>query len=102
MKEQKLDPCYFVSTPGLAFDACLKYTGAELELLTHNDMVLRCENGIRGGITQAIHKYLSANNMYMSNWYDLIWFFSLLMYLDANNLYGWSMCGKLLQMVLNG
>ena len=95
MKEQELDPCYFVSTPGLAFDACLKYTVVELELLTDNDMILMCENGIRGGITQTIHKYLSANNMYMSNFKkDMI--SSFLMYLDANNLYGWSMCVKLL------
>ena len=86
---------------GIAFDACLKYTDVELELLTDNDMILMCENGIRVRITQAIYKHLSANNMYMSNFKkDMI--SSFLMYLDANNLYGWSMCGKLLQMVLNG
>lgn len=94
MKEYKLDPCYFVSTPGLAFEAFLKYTKVKLELLTDNDMILMCEKGITGGITQAIHKYLSANNKYMSN-FDKNMKSSFLMYLDANNLYGRSMCRKL-------
>ena len=30
-------------------------------------MILMCEKGIRGGITQAIHRYLSANKKYMNN-----------------------------------
>ena len=94
MKEYKLDPCYFVSTPGLVFEAFLKYTSIELELLTDNDMILMCENGIGGGITQAIHKYLFANNKYMSNFRNDI-VSSFLMYLEADSLYGWSMYRKL-------
>ena len=54
-------------------------------------MLLMVERGIRGGITQAIHKYASANNKYMGNQYDLSKESSYLQYLEANNLYGWVM-----------
>ena len=43
------DPVYFLSAPGLAWQACLKKTGVKLELLTNYDMLLMVENGIRGG-----------------------------------------------------
>ena len=52
-----LDPVYFVSAPGLQWQACLKKTGVKLELLTDYDMILMIEEGIRGGICQATHRY---------------------------------------------
>ena len=48
----KLDPSYFYSAPGLAWQACLKRTGVKLELLTDIDMSLINEKGIRGGMCQ--------------------------------------------------
>ena len=38
-----LDPVYFVSAPGLAWQACLKKTGVKLELITDYDMLLMIE-----------------------------------------------------------
>ena len=65
-------------------------TRVELELRTDIDMVLMFEKEIRGGISQAILRYASANNKFMSNC-DLKQLSYFLLYLDANNLYGWAM-----------
>ena len=54
-------------------------------------MLLMFECGIRGGITQAVHHYASANNPYMGEQYDISQESSYLQYLDTNNLYGWAM-----------
>ena len=62
-----LDPAYFLSTPGLAWHACLKKTEVELELLTDNDMLLTFEKGTRGGMCQATYRYVKPNNKYMKN-----------------------------------
>ena len=54
-------------------------------------MLLMFERGIRGGITQAVRRYASANNKYMGDLYDPNKESKYLQYLDANNLYGWAM-----------
>ena len=61
------DPTHFVSLPGLAWQACLKKTNVELELITDYDMLLMIEDGIRGGICNAIQRYAKANNKYMKD-----------------------------------
>ena len=91
LKHYKLDPAHFYTSPGLACRACLKRTGIKLELLTDPDMLLMFERGIRGGITQAVRKYASANNKYMGDKFNLNEDTTYLQYLDANNLYGWAM-----------
>ena len=48
----ELDPVYFASAPGLAWQACLKKAKVELELLTDYDMILMTEKGIRCGTCQ--------------------------------------------------
>ena len=90
MDNYGLDPAHFYTAPGLAWKVFLKKTGIALELLQDNDMLLMFEQGIRGGITQAVHKYASANNPYMEE-YDEGKETNYLQYLDANNLYGWAM-----------
>ena len=94
IKEYELDPAYFLSLPGLAFQACLRKTNIELELLTDYDMLLMVEEGIRGGICHSIHRYFKANNKYMKN-NNNNEESSYIQYLDANNLYGWVMSKKL-------
>ena len=94
IKEYELDPAHFLSLPGLAWQACLKKTNIELELLTDYDMLLMVEEGIRSGICHSIHRYAKANNKYMKN-YNNNEESSYIQYLDANNLYGWAMSKKL-------
>ena len=90
----ELDPAHFLSAPGLAWQASLKKTGVELELITNVDMLLMIEIGIRGGICHAIHRYEEANNKYMI-YYDEKKELSYILCLDSNNLYGWVMSQKL-------
>ena len=87
MKNYGLDPAHFYTAPGLAWKACLKKTGARLELLQDPDMLLMFKQGIRGGITQSVHRWAAANNPYMKE-YDNSNPTNYLQYLDANNLYG--------------
>ena len=63
----------------------LKKTGVNLELFADIDMLLVVENGIRGGIRQATHRYAKVNNKCMNN-YDKNIESSYLEFLDANNL----------------
>ena len=86
-----LDPAHFHMAPGLAWKACLKKTRIKLELLLDPDMLLMFERGIRGGITQSIHRWAKANNPYMGSEYKPHKPTRYLQYLDANNLCGWAM-----------
>ena len=53
-------------------------------------MLQMFERGIRGGITQAVRKYASANNKYMGDKFNPNEDTTYLQYLDGNNLYGWA------------
>ncbi|GFW15668.1 uncharacterized protein TNCV_3581661 [Trichonephila clavipes] len=90
MQTYKLDPCWYFTTPALSWDAMLLHTKVAIELFTDYDMLLFIEKCVRGGITQCCNRYAIANNRYMSNFNpdDEI---KYLMYLDANNLYGYAM-----------
>ena len=68
LKNYELDPANLVSLPGLAWQAYLKKTNVELELLTDYDMLLMVEEGIKGGICHAIQRYAKANNKYVNDY----------------------------------
>ena len=95
LKIYGLDPVYYFTAPGLAWDACLKITDIELELLNDPNMLLMFEKGIRGGISIISNRYGEANNKYMRKGYNKNKPSKYLMYLDANNLYGCAMSEKL-------
>ena len=62
-----------------------------LKLLLDPDMLLMFERGIRGGVTQSVHRWAAANNPYIGSEYDRGKPTKYLQYLNANNLYGWAM-----------
>ena len=89
-----LDPAHYVSLPSSSWDAMQKMTDVRLDLLSDVDMLNFIEKGTRGGISTITHRHAHANNKYMKN-YDPQKESSHIIYLDANNLYGWAMIQKL-------
>ena len=86
----KLDPCHYFTSSGLSWDAMLKMTNIKLELMTDIDMFQFIEKGIHGGVSYIANRYGNADNKYMKE-YDEKAPSKYIMYLDANNLYGWAM-----------
>ena len=91
LKTHKLDPAHYITLPSFSWDASLKYSKIELELLTDYEMLCMMERGIRGGISVITQRYAEANNKYMSD-YDDTKPSKYIIYEDANNLYGVAMC----------
>ena len=90
-KHYNLHPAQYFTAPGLAWDAALKVTEVELELLSDPDMLLMIEKGITEGVSTISNRYGQSINRYMGNRYDASKPTKYITYLDANNLYGWAM-----------
>jgi hypothetical protein len=84
MKYYKSDPLWYYTTLGLL-------TKTELEIPCDYNILLMFMAGTRGGISSIMHRHAVANNKYMEN-YDQTKLSSFIVYLNANNLYGWAMC----------
>jgi hypothetical protein len=80
MKNFKIDPCHCYSVPGLTWQAGLKFTKIKLDLLDNSDDVLFFEKSIRGGFSGVMGSRYACADKY-----------NKLLYVDANNLYGWAM-----------
>jgi len=91
MKNYELDPAWYYTAPGLAWDASLKKMGVQLELISDPDMLLMIEQGIRGGVSIISKRYAKANNKYIGEKFNPNEKSKLIQYPDANNLYGWAM-----------
>ena len=86
----KLDPCHYFTSPGLSRDAMLKMTDIILELMIDVHMYQFIEKGMRGGVSYIANRYGKANNKCMKNTMRRPPT-KYVIYLDSNNLYGWSM-----------
>ena len=89
-KNYRLDPAWYYTAPGLAWDTALKITTIKLELLHGPDMLLMVEKGIQDGISMISNRHGKANNKYMGEKYNVNESSKYIIYLDANNLYGWA------------
>ena len=89
MQYYKLDPCHYFTSPGLSWDAMLEMTDIKLELITDVDMFQFIEKGMLDGVSYIVNCYGKTNNKCMKE-YDEKAPSKYIMYLDANNLYGWA------------
>ena len=94
LEKYHIDPCYYLSMPGMSFDAFLKYENCNIELITDINQFLMFENQIRGGISMVFKRYSKANNKYLID-YDNKKPSKYILYIDRNNLYGEAMSMKL-------
>ena len=79
-KEYKINPLYCVSLPGYTYQCALKYTNIKLQTLQDKDLILLIENNIRGGISSVMgDRYVKSDEN------------NKITYIDATNLYGYSM-----------
>ena len=83
----------FLSEPGLAWQAYLKNRN-RIRTINWYWYLLIVEKGIRGKICHAINRNATTSNKYMKE-DNKDKESSYIMYLDANNLYGWGMPQKL-------
>ena len=86
MTHYGLYPAWYISAPSLAWNAALKITKVQLELLNDSDMLRMIEGGIRAGIATISHRHAKASNEYMEAEFDPTKNSILISYLDANNL----------------
>ena len=93
-EKYKLDPAYYVTAASLTYDAMLKVTSKEIELLADPDMYLFFEESKRRGVSSAMKRYLKANNKYMKD-YDPEEPSTFIAYLDKNGLYTSILSGQL-------
>ena len=81
VEEFGINPLYCVSLPGYTWQCGLKFTDINLQTLQDKDMILLLENNIRGGVSSIMgDKYIKSDKN------------KKILYIDANNLYGHSMC----------
>ncbi|XP_065650430.1 uncharacterized protein LOC136078580 [Hydra vulgaris] len=85
-----LDPAWYYTAPGLAWNAALNKTEIKLELLSDYDMILKIKKGIRDGNSMTSNRLGTSNNKYIGDAYDQSKPSTYVQYLDANILHGWA------------
>ena len=90
LKNYGLCPSHYLSAPALSWDAKLNMKKVELELISDPDMYIFFEKGMRGRVSYTSNRYYKTNNKYLKC-YDPKKESKHILYLDANNLYGYAM-----------
>ena len=81
---------YFLTAAALSWAAMLNMTKVKSELILNPDMCIFLEKGMRGGVSYISNRYSKTNNKYFKS-YDQKQESKHITYLDANNLYGYTM-----------
>ena len=87
----EVDACHYLTAPSMFYDALLKMTRVELELVSDLEMSDFIERGKRGGVSTVMRRHAEANNKYMGEKFDPSKPPSFILYPDANSLYCWPM-----------
>ena len=87
-----LCPSHYLSAPALSWEAILDITNIKLEFISDPDMYIFFEKGMRGGVSFISNRYSEANNKYLKS-FDPKQESKYVIYLDANNLYGYALLG---------
>jgi hypothetical protein len=61
ISDHKLDPLHWIGLPGYSWNAALKHTKVELQLLTDPGQFLLIESAMRGGVSVVSHRLAEAN-----------------------------------------
>ena len=86
-----LCPSHYLSAPGLSWDAILKITKIELEVIPDPDTYTFFEKDARGRISYISNRYKNTNNRYITSYDDPTQESKHNMYLYLNGLYGYAM-----------
>ena len=94
LNSYNIDPLHSYTASGFAWQAALRMTGVELDLLSDKEMFKFFEDAKRGGVSVISQRYAKANIPGRED-YDSSQPSSFLLYVDMNNLYGGGMLGCL-------
>ena len=97
MREDGLEPSYYVTLPGMTWDSAFKMTGCSVDLLCDVEMYEFFERGIRGGMTFVNTHFMRTNSERVPEVFDSSQPHSDILYIDANNLYGHALSQRLPQ-----
>ena len=79
LEEFDINSLYCVGLPGYTWQGVPKYTANNSQTLQDEDLILKLETKIRGGLSSVLgDKYVKSSEN------------KKLLYIDANNLYGWA------------
>ena len=96
LRISEIDPACFLLAPELAWQAYLKRTGVELELVADVDMLLMVEKGIGDRMCNVVHWYAKSNRRYMKQACDFSGFLQENLFLSFTYKRGQSQRGGLI------
>jgi len=84
--EWNLDCTKYISAPQLAYDCMLLSLDEPIDLMTDSEMIMLCEQNIRGGVSFVNERHVRIKNYLQGNDVENK-VQDQLLYIDANNLY---------------
>lgn len=90
LNDYQLDPVHYFSSAHFTMDAFLRYSDQTIDLIRDVNMYLLFKKLVKGGLSMVSKRFSEASNKYLTPTLPVS-DSTYLLYLDANNLYGWAM-----------